>query len=378
MIPYGRQSIGQEDVEAVVTVLRSDWLTQGPLVERFERALADYCGAKYAVVVSSGTAALQTAYFAAGLRTGDEFITSPMTFAATCNAGIWQGAKPVFVDINPETGNIDESLIEAVITNKTKIISPIDYTGRPVDIYRIMEIARKYNLIVVEDACHALGASVGGKKVGGISDMTILSFHPVKIITTGEGGAVLTNNEVLYKKMKLFMTHGITKENLFNASPGDWYYEMRVLGLNYRITDFQCALGLSQLKKIDFFLEERKKIAERYSIAFAGCSNLFCPPTDSAISKSSWHLYVVRLIGEKRGKRAVFFKRLKEAGIGVQVHYIPVYFHPYYQQLEYKKGLCPKAEQFYESIISLPIYPGLKEKDQEFVIDTFKNLLDDL
>ena len=375
MIPYGHQLIEEDDIEAVVSVLRSDWLTQGPMVEKFEQALAEYCGARFAVVLNSGTAALQAAYFAAGLKTGDEFITSPLTFAATANAGLWQGAKPVFVDIDPTTGNINPNLIEEKITTQTRIIAPVDYSGRPADLEKIKAIAHKHNLIVVEDACQALGATYNGKKIGSISDLTVFSFHPVKTITTGEGGAVLTNDENYYKKLKIFRTHGITKENLITQTEGDWYYEMQELGMNYRITDFQCALGLSQLKKVDRFVSVREKIAQRYNLAFADCQDLECPMTDSLENKSAWHLYVIKLKGKLAIKKKEVFQKLREAGIGVQVHHIPVYLHPFYQKLGYTKGLCPVAEEFYQAEISLPVYPSLTEKDQEEVIYQVKKII---
>lgn len=374
MIPYGRQSISQEDIDAVVSALTSDFLTQGPAVERFEKALASYCGANYAVVVSNGTTALHTAYAALGLSVGDEIITSPMTFAATSNAALWQGAKPVFVDIEDSTGNIDVELIEAHITPKTKVIAPIDYTGRPVNLEKISAIAKKHGLFVVEDACHAIGASYKGKKIGSISDLTIFSFHPVKNITTGEGGAILTNDETLYKKMKTFATHGIHRDGFVRESPGAWYHEMQELGMNYRMTDIQAALGESQLKRLDTFLAKRVHLVQRYNDALKNSLNLILPPLDSEEIKSGWHLYVVRFTGSCEGKRAEIFQKLRDKGILVQVHYIPVYRHPYYESLGYKQGLCPKAEAFYEACVSLPLYPNLSEQEQDFVIQTVKEL----
>jgi len=369
MIPYGRQSIGWKDVFNVVKVLRSDFLTQGPKVLEFEKKLADYCGAKYAVVVANGTAALQTAYFAAGLKSGDEFITTPMTFAATSNAGLWQGASPKFVDVDSSTGNIDTKLIENALTDKTKVIAPVDYTGRPVDLEAISTIAKKNNLVVVEDACQALGAVYKGKKIGSTSDLTVTSFHPVKSITTGEGGAVFTNSEYYYKRMKMFLTHGITKENFINESPGEWYSEMQVLGMNYRLTDIQCALGISQLEKLDNFVEKRKKIANNYTESFSNLKNIILPPADDVDFKSAWHLYVVRLKGELSNKRTALFKVLRSNGIGVQVHHIPVYYHPYYQALGYKKNICPQAEKFYDASLSLPIFPDISNTQQRKVIE---------
>ncbi len=374
MIPYGHQSIDESDIEAVAKILKSDWMTQGPKVEEFERALAEYCGARFAVVMSNGTAALHAAYFAAGIKPGDEVITSPITFAATANAALWQEAKPVFVDVDPVTGNINPDLIESAITKKTKAIAPIDYTGRPVDLEKITGTAKKHHLLVIEDACQVLGASYSGKKLGSISDMTTFSFHPVKSITTGEGGAVTTDNEDFYRKMKMFITHGITKQNFINPSHGGWYYEMQELGLNYRLTDIQCALGISQLKKVDEFVGKRRKLAERYHQRLKNVSGLRLPPLDTADVKSAWHLYVVNLKNRYANKRAEIFAKLREAGVGVQVHHIPVYMHPYYRSHGFKNFSLPGTEDFYNACISLPLYPNLTEKDQDAVIEQLAKL----
>lgn len=375
MIPYGHQSISSGDVEEMVKILQSDWLTQGPKIEEFEKKIADYCGAKYAVVMNSGTAALHAAYFAADFKQGDEFITSAMTFVATSNAGLWQGARPIFVDIDQETGNIDSDKIEAAITSRTRAIVPIDYAGRPADFKKIKTIAEKYNLLVIEDGCHALGASYFGTKIGNVSDMTIFSFHPVKGITTGEGGAVLTNNEAWYKKMKMFITHGITKNDFINNSTGAWYFEMQGLGQNYRLTDFQCALGISQLKRLDSLIEKRHAIMRRYNEGLKNIPTLTLPPEDSADVFSAWHLYVVNLKSVFANKRAEVFAKLREANIGVQVHYIPVYMHPYYRRNGYANTSLPITEQFYNTCLSLPIFPDLSEFDQAEVISTLKLII---
>ncbi len=375
MIPYGHQSINDEDIESVVNTLKSDWLTQGPLVLEFEKKLAQYCGAKYAVVTTNGTAALHAAYYAAGLAPGDEIISSPLTFPATTNAALWQGLKPIFVDIDPKTGNINTDLIESKITSKTKALVPIDYTGRPVNLEKIKTLAKKYQLIIIEDACQALGATYQAKKIGSLSDLTIFSFHPVKSITTGEGGAVLTDNETFYKRLKTFVTHGITKQNLEHESPGDWYFEMQNLGQNYRITDFQCSLGISQLKRLDQFITARQEIAQRYQTALADLKNIELPPLEETGVSSAWHLYVIKLTGQLATQRPEIFKKLRDAGIGVQVHHIPVYLHPYYQKLGYKPGLCPEAEKFYQTIISLPIFPDLKIEEQDYVIKTLRQII---
>ncbi|MDD5431190.1 MAG: UDP-4-amino-4,6-dideoxy-N-acetyl-beta-L-altrosamine transaminase [Candidatus Pacebacteria bacterium] len=377
MIPYGHQSIDKDDIDAVVKVLKSDWLTQGPNVGGFESVLAQYCGAKYAVAFCNGTAALHGAYFAAGLKKGDEFITAPMTFMATSNAGLYLGAKPVFADVD-ENGNLDIEKAEKKINRKTKMISVIDYTGRPADLDGFRKLARKNKLVFVEDGCHALGASYKGKKVGSIADMTVFSFHPVKAITTGEGGAVLTNDKKYYERLKIFRNHGITKENFKfkKETDGDWYHEMQHQGYNYRMTDIQAALGTSQMKKLDRFIKVRKKIANAYEKALKDYADLIdLPKGDTKQISSAWHLYVIRLKGLLAKKRGEIFNKLRKAGIGVQVHYIPVYLQPHYRSLGYKKGLCPKAEKFYEGAISLPVYPDLKPKDQNYVIKKLTDIL---
>lgn len=374
MIPYGRQTIGEDDIEAVVQALRSNWLTQGPLVDEFEKRLAEYCGTKYAVVVCNGTAALHAAYVAAGFKPGDEFITSPMTFVATANAGLWQGAVPVLVDIDPLTGNMDPELIEAKITNKTKAIVPIDYTGRPANLDKIKEIATKHNLLIIEDACQALGATYQNKKIGSFTDLTVFSFHPVKTITTGEGGAIATDNESFYRHMKRFVTHGITKTDFVHESPGDWYIEMQELGMNYRLTDLQCALGLNQLKKIDTFVAKRRELAKQYDQAFADFDYIIRPQLDTADIISAWHLYAIRLTGKLKGRRAEVFKKLREQGVFVQVHHVPVHHHPYYHSLGFSKDSFPLTNDFYENVISLPIYPDLTAEDQQIVIEKIRTI----
>lgn len=374
-IPYGRQYVDDEDIEEVVKVLKSDFLTTGPVIEEFEKKVADYVGAKYAVAVANGTAALHSACYAANIGKGDEVITTPITFAASSNCAFYCGAVPVFADIDPKTYNIDPSDIEKKITDRTKAIIAVHFTGQPCDMGKIHEIANKHGLIVIEDAAHALGAVYEGKKVGSLSEMTTFSFHPVKHITTGEGGMVLTNHQELYERLKLFRTHGITREeHLLRKNDGPWYYEQLDLGYNYRITDIQCALGISQMKKLPYFLERRKEIAERYQEAFADCDNIQRPYQKPGC-ENAWHLYVIRIKG---GKRKEVFEKLREAGIGVNVHYIPVYQHPYYQEHGYKDISCPNAEQYYEEAISLPIYPALKEAEQEYVIETVQKICKNL
>lgn len=374
-IPYGRQYVDDEDIEEVVKVLKSDFLTTGPVITEFEKKVADYVGAKYAVAVSNGTAALHAACYAENIKEGDEVITTPITFAASSNCVLYCGAVPVFADIDPKTYNIDPEDIERKITDRTKAIIAVHFTGQPCEMERIHEIADRHGLIVIEDAAHALGAIYEGKKVGSLSEMTTFSFHPVKHITTGEGGMVLTNHQELYERLKLFRTHGITREeHLLRKNDGPWYYEQLDLGYNYRITDIQCALGISQMKKLPYFLERRKEIAERYQEAFADCDNIQCPYQKPGC-ENAWHLYVIRIKG---GKRKEVFEKLREAGIGVNVHYIPVYQHPYYQEHGYKDISCPNAEQYYEEAISLPIYPALKEAEQEYVIETVQKICKNL
>lgn len=373
-IPYGHQCIEEDDIEAVVEVLRSDFLTQGPKVKEYEDLFAAHRGAKFAVAFSSGTAALHGAYFAAGLGVGDEIITSSMTFLATANACLFLGARPVFVDIEVDTGNIATGLVEQAITNQTKAIVPVHFSGHPVDLQKIADIAKKHDLILIEDACHALGAEYLGTNIGDCeySDMAVFSFHPVKSITTGEGGAVLTNNEDFYKKLVMFRHHGVTKErDAFHNKeehPGQWYYEMQYLGYNYRLTDIHSALGISQLKKLDRFIRRRREIVEKYTQAFRN-NKFFDVPFEKSYAKSAWHLYPIKLKDKYKSRKEEIFNNLQKKGLGVQVHYIPVYLQPYYQQLGYKRGLCPNAEDFYKREISIPIYYAMSDKDILYVID---------
>ena len=371
-IPYGRQWIDEKDIEEVVKVLESDWLTQGPQIEKFEEEIASYVGAKYAVAFNSGTSALHGAMFAAGVTKDNEIISSPITFVASTNAGIYLGAKPIFADIDNRTYCIDTSKIEEKITSKTKVIVPVDYAGYPVDIEKINEIAKKYNLVVIEDAAHALGAQRNGEKVGTQADMTMFSFHPVKHITTGEGGIITTNNEEYYEKLKIFRSHGITKdETKLTRNEGIWYYEMQYLGYNYRITDIQCALGRSQLRKLESFIERRIEIAKKYDEAFKDNSNIQLPPK-SENTRHVYHLYPILVPKEKR---SYIFNKLREKDIFAQVHYIPVHTQPYYRiNYGYKYGDYPNAEEFYEREISIPIYPKLTNIEQDYVIKTLNEL----
>ncbi|MGA2910173.1 MAG: UDP-4-amino-4,6-dideoxy-N-acetyl-beta-L-altrosamine transaminase [Candidatus Microgenomates bacterium] len=375
-IPYGRQTISKSDIKAVVDTLNSEYLTTGPKIKEFEEKFAKLVNVKYAVAVSNGTAALHLACLAAGLKQGDELITSPMTFAASANCALYCGARPVFVDIKEENGLIDEKLIEKKITSKTKIVIPVHYGGLPCDMKKIKDIARKHKLVVIEDACHSLGSRYKGTKIGDCtySDMAVFSFHPVKHITTGEGGMITTNSKEFYEKLLILRTHGITKDSgkLINQNEGSWYYEMQELGYNYRITDLQCALGISQLGRVNQFVEKRISIAKRYYEAFAGVNEIQVIKPDKGY-KNAYHLYIVKV--KDKETRLNLFNRLKENGIFCQVHYIPVYWHPYYQELGYKKGICPIAEEFYERIISIPIYPGLGYSEQQKVIGVITSFL---
>lgn len=370
-IPYGRQSINDEDIAAVVETLRSDFLTTGPKVWEFEEKIAEYTGVKYAVAVANGTAALHIACLAAGIAPGDEVITTPLTFAASSNCVLYCGGKPVFADVDPDTYNIDPADIERKITKKTKAIIPVHFTGQPCALDEIHRIAKKHDLMVIEDGAHALGAEYKGTIIGGLSDMTTISFHPVKHITTGEGGIVLTNNEKLYQRLSLFRTHGITRDvNLMSENEGDWYYQQLVLGYNYRISDIQCALGVSQLKRLPEFLEKRRNIALRYDEAFLSMPE-YLSPKQLENTKNSWHLYVIQT---SDGRRKEIFDGLRRKGIGANVHYIPVYKHPYYQTHGYRDVCCENAEKIYQNLISLPIYPDLTQEEQNYVIEALDKL----
>ena len=372
-IPYGRQCIEQDDIDAVVKVLKSDYITTGPTVAEFEKAVAEYTGAKYAVAVSNGTAALHIACLAAGIKQGDEVITTPITFAASSNCALYCGATPVFADIDPETYNIDPADIERKITTRTKAIVAVHFTGQPCKMDEIHQIAKKHQLLVIEDAAHALGADYKGQKIGSLSDMTTFSFHPVKHITTGEGGMVTTNSEELYDKLVQYRSHGITRDHRFlKKEEGGWYYEQLHLGFNYRITDIQCALGVTQMKKLDRFVKRRREIAARYDQAFGHCKQVLVPKQEQGCN-NSWHLYVVQIVNKERKE---VFDALRKKNIGVNVHYIPVYKHPYYQENGYEKVCCKNAEQYYERAISLPMYPLLTDKEQDYVIQCLLEILE--
>lgn len=377
-IYYGRQWIDDADVKAVCDTLRSDFITCGPKVDEMETNLCTYTGAKYAVGVSNGTAALHLACLAAGVGPGDEVITTPITFAASANCALYCGAKPVFADINPETYNIDPTSIREKITEYTKAIVAVDFTGQAVEVEEIRRICDEFNLVFIEDAAHSIGSKYNGAQVGSLADMTTLSFHPVKTVTGGEGGAVLTSNEEFFKKLSLFRTHGITKNpsEMLEDPEGIWYYEQQELGYNYRITDFQAALITSQMSKLDMFVARRKEIVARYNEAFAQLSEIIIqkeiPQADTCR-----HLYIIQLDLEKLTcTRREFFDALAAENVQPQVMYIPVYWFPYYQKLGYKKGLCPKAEHLYGRILSLPLYPKMTDQDVADVIHAVKKVVE--
>jgi perosamine synthetase len=375
LLPYGRQSIGEDDIQAVVDVLRSDWLTTGPKVAEFEESFAAWVGAKHAVSFSSGTAALHGAAFAAGLKPGDEAITTPMTFAATANCVLYQGATPVFADVSTDTLNLDPEQVAARITARTRAVLPVDYAGHPADLDAILELAARHGLIVIEDASHALGAEYRQRRTGGIAHMTVFSFHPVKHLATGEGGMVTTDRADCAEALRRFRNHGISSEARQRQTAGQWHYEMVLLGFNYRLTDMACALGLSQLKKLKANLMRRREIAERYSTVFAGLAGVTLPAVRADVSPA-WHLYPIRLNLEKlTADRAQVFRALRAENIGVNVHYIPVHRHPYYRdRFGYRGGEYPIAEDAYERLISLPMFHGMSDQDVEDVITAVKKI----
>ncbi|MBU8881200.1 UDP-4-amino-4,6-dideoxy-N-acetyl-beta-L-altrosamine transaminase [Bacillus sp. FJAT-29790] len=367
-LAYGQQWIDEEDVQIVVETLKSPFITQGPKIEEFEQSVARYAGTKYAVAFANGTAALHGACFAAGIGTGDEVITSPITFAASANSVLYCGGKPVFVDIDERTYNIDPHKISAAITPNTKAIIPVDFTGQPVDMDKICKIANEHNLVVIEDAAHSLGSSYKGRKVGTLADMTMFSFHPVKHITTAEGGMIVTDSAEYAEKLRLFRSHGIRNYDL-SKDEGPWYHEMVELGYNYRMTDLHAALGISQMQKLDAFVQKRREIANVYNQEFSKLEGVRVPFQLEG-TKSSWHLYMLSLELEKLkvGRREIF-EAMRAENIGVHVHYIPVYMHPYYQKLGYEKGLCPIAEQWYETALTIPLYPKMSSYDAESVVE---------
>lgn len=367
---YGHQYIDEADIQAVVDVLRSDYLTCGPKIGELEKKLCEVTGAKYAVVCSNGTAALHIACMAAGVGAGDEVITTPITFAASANCALYCGAKPVFADINAETYNIDPKEVEKCVTERTKAVVAVDFTGQSIEEKELLEICRKNGLVLIEDGAHVIGTKYNGQPNGSIADMTTFSFHPVKTITGGEGGAVLTNNEEYYKKLLLYRAHGITRDEaqMEHTSDGPWYYEQIDLGFNYRMTDIQAALLISQLDKLPMFSARRKEIVAKYDEAFSRLPQI-AVQKEIPESDTTRHLYILRLVPEKlKIGRKEFFDALGAENVCCNVHYIPTYYFPYYERLGYQRGICPKAEKLYEEMISLPLYYGMTDQDVEDVI----------
>jgi perosamine synthetase len=372
-LPYGRQSIDEGDIGAVAEALRSDWLTTGPKVEQFERAFAGSAGAAHAVAVSSGTAALHAAMFAVGIGPGDEVIVPAMTFAATANCVVFQGGVPVFCDVQKDALLVDPALVEEKITPRTKAVIAVDYAGQPCDYDELKTVAGRHGIALVADACHALGATYKGRNVGTLADLSAFSFHPVKHMTTGEGGMVTTDDAELAGRMRRFRNHGIESDHRQRAERGTWYYEMTELGYNYRITDFQCALGLSQLGKLSGWVARRQEIAALYDKAFAEVPAVE-PRARRPGRTHAYHLYVVRLdLDRLRTDRSAIFKALREAGIGVNVHYVPVHLHPFYRErFGTGPGLCSIAEAAYGEILSLPMFPDMDERDVDRVLQSLR------
>ncbi len=377
-ISYGRQYIDEADILAVSGVLRSGYVTCGPKVAELEAKLCEITGAKYAVAVSNGTAALHIACMAIDLGPRDEIITTPITFAASANCALYCGAKPVFADINPETYNISPASIRAHITPATKAVVAVDFTGQAAELDEIRSICREHNLILIEDAAHSIGTKYNGQGVGSIADMTTFSFHPVKTVTSGEGGAVTTNDENLYRRLLRLRAHGVTRniDEMNNPCDAPWYYEQVELGYNYRITDFQCALVTSQLNKLPLFSKRRKEIVNRYNEAFSDMTEITVQKEIPA-SDTTRHLYILQLNLEQLNcNRREFFDALTAENVCPQVHYIPVYYHSHYEKLGYKKGLCPNAEALYERILSIPLFYSMTDEDVESVITAVRKLID--
>jgi UDP-4-amino-4,6-dideoxy-N-acetyl-beta-L-altrosamine transaminase len=375
-LPYGRQEISDADVDAVVGVLRSELITQGATIERFEQAMCDYLGARHAVAFASGTAALHGAAFAAELKAGDELITTPLTFVASANCALYQGAHPRFVDVSRDTWNLDTEAAAAAVGPRTKAVVAVSFAGLPVDLEPLQRL--RGTVAVIEDASHALGGHRGGVKVGGAgsADMTAFSFHAVKVMTTGEGGMVTTENDELARRLRAFRTHGVSRERLnVSATEGGWYYDVEALGYNYRITDFQCALGLSQLQRLDGFVAARSAIASDYRERLADEERIALPPEAPEGSQHGHHLFVIRVLAGARA-RLDTFEALRSAGIGVQVHYIPIYRFAYYRDtLGYPQDTCPAAEEYYATAISLPLFPAMQPEDVKRVVHELQRAL---
>ena len=375
MLPYGRQVIEDDDIAAVVEALRSDWLTTGPMVGRFEEAFAEYVGSRHAVAVSNGTAALHASMHALGITAGDEVIVPTMTFAATANSVVYMGGRPVFADVDPDSLLLDADRVEGLVTERTRAIAAVDYAGQTCDYDALRALAERHGIALVDDASHSVGATWRGAAAGTLADLNTFSLHPVKHFTTGEGGLVTTDDDELARRMRVFRNHGITTDHRQREAQGSWYYEMQELGFNYRLTDFQCALGISQLRKVPGWVARRREIAQRYDEAFAGMPSIR-PLSVLEHARPAYHLYVVRFdLKAIRLEKAQLFSALRGEGIGVNVHYVPVHLHPFYRRsYGTGPGLCPVAEKAYEEIVSLPIFPSMTDQDITDVIEAVRKV----
>jgi len=373
MLPYGRQSIDDADIAAVTEVLRGDWLTTGPAVAAFEQAVAEWTGGVPCVSVTSGTAALHVAYAAAGVRPGDEVVTSPMTFVATASTAALLGARITFADVSDDTANLDPEAVDAIASERTKVIGAVDYAGHPADYRALGKVADRVGSLVLADAAHSLGSTQNEVPVGSLADLTTFSFFPTKNATTGEGGAVAATDSDLLGRARAFRGHGMVRDRDQMRYPdeGGWHQEVWSLGLNYRLPDVLCALGISQLKRLGDFKQRRTRLVERYNRLLAGTPGLRLPALRPG-SDPMWHLYAVRILD---GRRAEVYERMRAAGIGVQVNYIPAYWHPVFEDLGYRRGMCPIAERFYGEQLSLPLFPDLADQDQDRVVEALREIL---
>ncbi|MFB4283041.1 DegT/DnrJ/EryC1/StrS family aminotransferase [Nonomuraea sp. MTCD27] len=373
MLPYGRQSIEESDVAAVAEVLRGDWLTTGPAVGEFEAELARWTGGVPCVSVTSGTAALHVAYVAAGVRAGDEVVTSPLTFVATAPTAALLGARVVFADVRPDTGNLDPDAAAALVTGRTRAITAVDYAGHPADYDELREVADRAGAVLVSDAAHSIGAAYKDRPVGALADLTTFSFFPTKTVTTAEGGAVAAADPELFRRAARFRNHGLVRDPAEQRTPGEggWHQEVHEFGLNYRLPDVLCALGLSQLRRLARFRERRAELVARYNVLLRDVPGLTLP-AQHAYVRPSWHLYPVRVGG---GRRREVYELMRAAGIGVQVNYVPAYWHPVFEDLGYRRGLCPEAESYYAEELSLPLFPALTDAQQEHVVETLTGIL---
>lgn len=373
MLPYGRQSVNEDDIAAVAAVLRTDWLTTGPKVTEFEDALRQLTGAARVVTATSGTAALHMAYAGAGVTRGSQVVTTPMTFVATATSALALGAEIVFADIDEGTANVDPAAVSAVVTDHTQIVTAVDFAGQPAEMDEINAIAHGVGALTIEDAAHSIGSLDDGRPVGSIADLTTFSFFPTKNMTTAEGGAVATLDRAIGQRVHEFHFIGLVRDpdRMRYPDEGPWHQEVHEWGLNYRLSDVLCALGLSQLSRLEAFKARRAEIFERYQVAFHNVPGLGIPQVREGVSPT-WHLYPIRIKG---GRRREVFERMREAGIGVQVNYIPVYWHPLFEDLGYQRGMCPVAEQFYAEELSLPMFPALTDGDQDRVIDTLLGII---